>query len=490
MKGYPIKINEIEQTEKTELADKDLIGIGEFILLFSNPETQKEVVARFLQEARAVVSLRSEHVARVIDVGTLDSGAPYTIMEHLEGKDLDDLLEADGVLDVQEAVDYVLQACEAIAEAHQCSIVHRDLKPANLFLTTRADGTALVKVLDFGIAKALDAVKDDGQSGLTVTGTALGTPVYMSPEQVRDATDVDGRTDIWGLGTTLHHLLCGKPPFEANTVPALCAKIIADQPPSLSELRPEVPTGLAAVVARCLEKERDDRYPTVAELALDLARFAAERSLVSVDRVARITDGPKLALTGGRVSRGSMADTVASTPGMIDVAEDAHRWPPSPVEAATGGEQAQTQNAAVLTQTTPSSRVVRRRSRLASVAGLATLVVFGVALLWIAPWASHETAPGHPAATSNGSSTLESDATALDDPPVPSAAASVAASTSPSASSSAVAHASASVTTVSRPGSLKPRGQARTAGSQGPRPAPPPPPRPTGNPIDPLQDRR
>src|SRR5262245_32594102 len=158
-----------------------------------------EASARFLREARAAVKIKSEHVARVSDVGELETGAPYMVMEYLDGRDLAGVLEKTGVLPIPDAVDYIIQGSEAIAEAHTYGIVHRDLKPANLFLTRRPDGTPLVKVLDFGISK----VQSEGVDKLTKTSAMLGSALYMSPEQMQHTRSVDLRTDVYALGISL-----------------------------------------------------------------------------------------------------------------------------------------------------------------------------------------------------------------------------------------------------------------------------------------------
>ena len=162
-----------------------------------NPPPDAETVERFLREARAAVRLRSEHVCRVVDVGTADSGVPYIVMEHLEGHDLATVLKQGGALPVARAADYVLQACLALAEAHVAGMVHRDLKPENVFLITRGGDPDFVKVLDFGISKVRPA---GAEVGLTATGVALGTPSFMSPEQSQGARHVDARADVWSLG--------------------------------------------------------------------------------------------------------------------------------------------------------------------------------------------------------------------------------------------------------------------------------------------------
>lgn len=255
---------------------------------------REELVARFLREAQATVGLHGEHAVRVYDVGTLETGSPYLVMELLRGNDLDEELEVRGPLDVEEAVDYTLQACEAIAEAHRVGIVHRDIKPSNLFLARRPDGSRIVKVVDFGISKLL---ADEAQRGmnnkLTTTTAMLGSPQYMSPEQVRSARDVDGRTDIWSLGCVLYEMLANVPPFSAETVSAVSAMIVADKPPPLKTLRGDAPPELCKVIMRCLEKNRERRYRTVAALAEALAPFASPRSQASADRVLRISQAPR-----------------------------------------------------------------------------------------------------------------------------------------------------------------------------------------------------
>src|SRR5882724_4501839 len=176
----------------------------------------REAVERFLREARAAVRIQSEHVARVLDVGTLQDGSPYMVMEYLSGRDLARELDALSQIPVLDAVHYVLHACEAVAEAHALGVIHRDLKPANLFLTYRNDGSPLVKVLDFGVAKALSRDSVELPS-LTATQSVIGSPQYMSPEQVRSPKTVDFRTDVWSLGIILHELLTGAPPFDGDT---------------------------------------------------------------------------------------------------------------------------------------------------------------------------------------------------------------------------------------------------------------------------------
>ena len=255
-------------------------------LKFLLPEAaaNPEVVARFLREARAAAKIKSEHVTRVFDVGTMESGAPFLVMEYLEGRDLSALLGQHGPLEPGLAVDYVLQACEALAEAHAARIVHRDLKPHNLFLSHRADGSSCIKVLDFGISKSVTTV--DG--AMTRTSAMMGSPLYMSPEQMVSARDADVRSDIWALGVILHELTSGKTPFEAETMPQLVVQVTQHAPRPLRADRPDAPAALEAAIARCLEKDPRRRYQNVAELAEALSPFASAERRGSVSRISRV----------------------------------------------------------------------------------------------------------------------------------------------------------------------------------------------------------
>jgi serine/threonine protein kinase len=244
---------------------------------FLTPEVQgnAEAVARFAREARVAAKIRSEHVTRVLDVGMLDTGAHYIVMELLDGMDLRQWLTRKGPLPVGEAVDFVLQASEAIAEAHDLGIVHRDLKPANLFCVRRPNGSQCIKVLDFGISK-MSSLGDSG-GGLSMTGTAtvMGTPFYMSPEQMDSARNTDGRTDIWALGVILFELLTGQLPFSGESLPQVCMSVTSRPAPSVRALRADVPPELEAAIHKCLEKDRTKRFQTVGDLCDAVAPFAA-----------------------------------------------------------------------------------------------------------------------------------------------------------------------------------------------------------------------
>jgi serine/threonine-protein kinase len=263
-----------------------------------------EYVARFLREGRAAIKIRSEHVGRMIDVGKPAVGSPYLVMEHLVGRDLAGVLEERGPLPVAIAVDYLLQAGEALAEAHAMGTIHRDLKPGNLFLTTRADGSECVKVLDFGISKVADGITPSADYSMTKSTTLMGSPLYMSPEQLRSLRSVDQRTDIWALGVILFEMLVGSPPFEGDTLPDLSVKIIVTEPPLLRSKRPDAPAALEAIISRCLEKEVTKRVTDVAELASLLAPFGSLGAAGSLERILKVaapTSSPSIT-SSGRIS--------------------------------------------------------------------------------------------------------------------------------------------------------------------------------------------
>jgi serine/threonine-protein kinase len=242
-----------------------------------------EIVARFAREARAVAKIQGEHVARVLDVGVLESGLPYMVMEYLDGADLAQRIAQGGQLPLPEIARYLLEACEALAEAHAAGIVHRDLKPANLFLARRPDRTTIVKLLDFGISKS----PVGSAAGITSTQAVMGSPVYMSPEQLVSAKNVDARSDIWSLGVVLYEALAGTPPFNAESMPQIVTRILHTPAPPLAESRPDVPPSVVAIVERCLAKDPAARFGDVAELAWGLAPFV-EDGARSVERIARV----------------------------------------------------------------------------------------------------------------------------------------------------------------------------------------------------------
>jgi serine/threonine-protein kinase len=254
-------------------------------LKFMLPDAARKAhtVERFLREARAAVRLHSQHVARVLDVALLPDGVPYIVMEYLEGSDLETLLSHRGRLPVDEAAEYIFQACDAIAEAHSLGIVHRDLKPANLFITNGPRGEPLIKVLDFGISKGSHAMADTGVA-LTKSAELIGTPRYMAPEQMTSARTVDGRADIWSLGAILFELITGRIAFDGDSLGAVFNQVLHGSPLPLRQLAPEAPYEFEQLVMRCLEKDPARRFPHIGEFGFGLSPFARSRTDESAAR--------------------------------------------------------------------------------------------------------------------------------------------------------------------------------------------------------------
>lgn len=421
-----------------------------------------EFAQRFVREAQAAVRIKGEHVTRVSDVGTFDNGAPYMVMEFLEGSDLSDYLQSRGRLPLDEAVGYVLQACEAIAEAHNAGIVHRDIKPANLFLARRSDGSSIVKVLDFGISKVIGAT-----DGLTKTTATMGSALYMAPEQMRDAKSVDHRADIYALGVTLYELLAGTQPYRADTLPELCALILTGVPTPLREVRPDLPPPFAAVLERAYERERVARYQTVAELVFALAPFGPAWARSSVERVARFA---------GVAPHAIPAQTVFGAP--------------LGAPAAQGVAGAATATAMVRD---PNGARPKKSGGLVALAVLGLLGVAGVIGFFVFTSQSKDTstastdsaetseATESPAASPTNAATTETAAASIAQPSATSPSSSAAADASASSSASvapatSVATAPTTVRPTSRPPNIK------TSTPPPPTQPPPPPPPPTSKP--------
>jgi serine/threonine protein kinase len=255
-------------------------------LLFSEVLEKPGTAARFVKEAQAAARLRTDHVARVMDAGTTEDGMPFIVMELLEGSDMAEVLRIKGRLGVQEVADAMIQACEALAHAHVAGIVHRDIKPSNLFRAIQVDGSELLKIVDFGISKITSS---EGAKVDTVTGKNLvGSPGYMSPEQIRSARSVDGRSDVWALGIVMYELLTGRLPFEGEGVGELLAAILEDNPRPLRAICDDVSPAFEQVVKRCLERNRAMRFQNVGELALALVPFASLGQVATAERAARI----------------------------------------------------------------------------------------------------------------------------------------------------------------------------------------------------------
>ncbi len=228
------------------------------------------VLARFAREAMLCSQMHSRHVARIYDVGKTEEGLPYIAMEYLVGADLSAMLVEYGPLPYADVADYLIQACHAVALAHTQEIVHRDLKPSNMFLAATHEGSYIIKVLDFGVSKVRSA---GGSKALTQAGDYCGSPLYMAPEQAKSARTVGPKADVWSLGMSAYELLTGFNPVERDNFVKTYLALMAGEIPPLHE-QVEVPDGLSEVVHRCLQNNPDDRYKTVAGLAMDLASFA------------------------------------------------------------------------------------------------------------------------------------------------------------------------------------------------------------------------
>jgi len=287
------------------------------------------VVERFLNEGRALAALRSEHVVRVMDVGQLDSGRPYLVMEHLEGIDLDALVDRDGPLSVESAVSYALQVCEPLAEAHALGIVHRDIKPENLFLWTGGPRGDIVKVLDFGLAKQFRSPR-----AMAVTGPqdSMGSPCYMSPEQITTPQNIDCRTDIWSLGVVLHRLLTDTLPFDGGSIVEVISHVLSAAPKSLAEARPELSFDpeVDAIVHRCLEKEPAARYQSMDDLSQALRAYLERRSagaLISKPAEASVPAAPAAPDVHPFAGDDEKIRTFAGDDEKIRIAGVHSRWP-------------------------------------------------------------------------------------------------------------------------------------------------------------------
>ena len=382
-----------------------------------HPHVKEEhgVIERFEREARAAGQLLSSNVARVLDVATSSTGLPYIVMEFLEGRDLQDELDVKKQLPVEEAVDYILQACAAMHEAHALGIIHRDLKPANLFLCPTTDGP-VIKILDFGISKITSEV--DGR--LTAAMTTLGSPIYMSPEQLRGASDVDARTDLWSLGVVLYELLAGCPP-HAGPVTVVTAAILTDAPPRLASFRDDVPIELEAVIAKALQKYPVNRFQDAESLAEALVPFASGASAKRLRAKLAVSPSAPLSRRSGK-SAAESADSL--TMARADV---------SPVLAPPSGADTR-----LSMSTGAFERSARTSSRTRTVMIAGGIVAGAVALLLVlwpgssAPTRAAATPVDSASATPPLASTTPASTVAVAAPPAAAASASSTPSSRPS----------------------------------------------------------
>jgi serine/threonine-protein kinase len=420
--------------------------------------------SRFKREARVSAKLKNEHITRVIDVGVWKERVPYMVMDYLEGGDLRELIKAQGPLPIGTAIDYTVQVCVGIAEAHANGIVHRDLKPSNLFLTKRSDGSDLLKVLDFGISKwrAGETELDE----LTQTGVVLGSPKYMAPEQLFGSADVDSRADVWSIGAILYELLAGRPPFDLPTFTRICAELSTNRPPpSLVEKRPDVTPELEAVIMKCFMRNPDERTHDVAELAGGLldavqAPFAAPMR----QKIASMLDpgaANPLAQSGamgglpsgayGTMSSGAYAALSTTGSGPRNTLSESGR---TPAPASTMGPS-----------TTASAQMMEpgpaRRGALIPGLAVGALLVVGIAAY--VSLSGHDTPKAQAAPT----------ATAPTAPPTSTMAVTTATETASAAPPAPSASASSAPTVAAAPPPAPPPPPGRNYWR--PRPAPPPP---------------
>lgn len=331
-----------------------------------------ELTARLLLEARAAAQIRSEHVCRVLDVGRLDSGTPFVVMEYLHGRTLGSVLRAKGRLSETAAVDYVLEACEAIAEAHRAGFVHRDLKPENLFLAEYPNGDRAIKVLDFGISKVSGVNAESAAHRLTNPSAAMGSPHYMAPEQMLAAHDVDARADIWALGTILHELVTGHLAFTGHSLPIVCAAVLQSTPTPVRHYSAEISAGLEQVILACLAKDREQRPHTVADFARRLAPYGSAQAAESAARIVRLFDETPVAVSTSVLplqtrtmepNHGQVPHALAPDPSSLPAAQQR----PTPVETATAVAS------------------TKQSSELSHAADRKRLVALGISLLLLVP---------------------------------------------------------------------------------------------------------
>ncbi len=274
-------------------------------VLHSSRSNDPEMSARMLREARASLRLSSEHIVRVMDVDTLEDGLPFIVMEYLDGSDVASIARMHGGrLPWEYLCTLMEQACRALVEAHAIGVIHRDLKPANLFVVTRPDGRKILKLLDFGISK----LSEPRLAPITRQGDILGSPRYMSPEQVR-GEPLDGRADIWSAGVVLYELLSGKPAFGMGNFVLTCQSVLTKTPESLAALCPDVPRGLCEIVERCLQKDREGRFSDAATLRDALVPFG----LLGV-RTGSMASLPNLSPDLSLINARPLATTSSSVP--------------------------------------------------------------------------------------------------------------------------------------------------------------------------------
>ncbi len=344
-------------------------------------------VARFTQEAKATFKIKSEHAAKIFDIGTLADGWPYMVMEFLAGMDLQQLLTQKGQLDIEQAVGYVLQACEAVAEAHSYGIVHRDLKPENLFLAQQPDGVPSIKVLDFGISKLSRETKLYQGRSLTGPDAVMGSPCYMAPEQWASARDVDSAADQWALGVVLFELITGTVPFRGDNIAEVCRAVLNEPLPPINDLRSDVPAKLDQIIERCVHKDPTQRYDNLAELALALRTYGPDGAQSCVSRAVRVLQKAGQAAANLETAnadtlpernQAALAEADPLRPTSVERNEELPLSQPSPIRTAESWQY-----------TSPGTK--NRKSRATLVGGALAALVLGGGIMHF--WNANRTEP-------------------------------------------------------------------------------------------------
>ena len=401
-------------------------------ILHKKRSTDSEISRRFVSEARTSVKIKSDAVARVLDVGTTDDGMPFMVMEKLEGEDLGALIDRAGALTVEQAVDFMLQACEAVAAAHAVGIVHRDLKPSNLFVAEDSAGELHMKVLDFGISKVFDDAPDS-ERAVTTTSAVLGSPGYMSPEQMRASRDVDARSDVWALGMILWESIAGVPMYAGKTYPEICAKVLGGHFLRLAAIGVTAPLPLEEAIQRALALAPDDRFANVAEFAAAMAPFGPRESDIRVSRIANLARAP--------------SDRQRRTPSLRPPVELSPTVPALPTTGAPSRSQTEGPVAkdASATQRTSNRRI--------AVYALLAAAIAGVVVLAVRPGPTHPASVVQPPIPTTAATPIASSAPPT---PAPSAPASSATPQATHAPSSAPKPSSSSAPSSQPSGTIKP----------------------------------
>ncbi len=262
---------------------------------------KKNTVKRFQQEARAAGGIGHPNICEVYDMGWLEDGCPYLVMERLHGQTLADRVRKSGGLPFLEAVEVMCQVLAGLMAAHEKGIMHRDIKPENIFLSRRPNADPIAKILDFGVSKGLAGGPEEPLD-LTRTGMVMGTPYYMSPEQARGERNLDVRVDVYACGVMLYECLTGRRPFVAPNYNALLLQILTESPRPARDHRPDLPPAFESVMRRAMARSRDDRYPTAAALRRDLIAIGKQLGMAAEPSAGRRLEDPAARpVTGGHV---------------------------------------------------------------------------------------------------------------------------------------------------------------------------------------------